>query len=144
MRKPNSAVLIVPPSILIEFFALSRLASNVSMHHEASAILRGLRGLRPDISEFSAFLCVSLVGLGSVAEAREVLDEYSSSGGATSSLVLSLEAKLQFESNDPQWSQTAKIARDAFVEDGGGELQRQILSELPGMEMLMSGSLASA
>lgn len=144
MRRPNAAVLIVPPSILLELFALGRFAAKSGMHHEASAILRGLRGLRPDVPEFSAFLGVSLAELGSVSEAREALEEYLSSGGAMSSLVLSLEARLQFESNDPQWSQTAKIARDAFVEDGGGELQRQILSELPGMEMLRSGVVASA
>ena len=144
MRRPNAAVLIVPPSILLEFFALGRFAARSGMHQEASSILRGLRGLRPDVPEFSAFLSVSLVELGLVADARQALEDYLSSGGALSSLVLSLEARLQFEANEPQWSQTAASAVDAFLEDGGGELQRQILSELPGMEMLKPDASASA
>lgn len=131
MRKPDPKVLVLPSALLLELFALSRYASRFGNPADATKILSALRVLRPDIPEFSAFLALSLLDEGKSAEGLEILEAYRESGAEVSSLVFALLAKLRFERSDPDWFQAAVLAVRAAEIDGGGQIQDDLLSELP-------------
>ena len=135
LKRPQPLVYVVPSGLLIEFFAVARLASRNEKHVQAAAILRGLRCLRPDVPEFSAYLSFSLRELGLYSESLVVLDEYAKSDFDPSSLVMSCLARYLYEGDDVSWLQVAEQASALMrAEGGGGEIQRELLKVLPGFE----------
>jgi len=131
LKRVSPKVLIVPPPLVLELFALARYAGSVGQHSCAIRMLLALRRLRPDVPEFSSYAALSMIEEGHLDEAKDLLEEYLDSGFDECSFVLSLLAYVRYNTNDPRWTSTARRAQDVALVDGGGASQRQVLSVLP-------------
>ena len=131
LKRAAPNVLIVPPAVVLELFALARFAHKAGLLDDALRMLLALRRLRPDVPEFSSYSALVLMDEGRFAEAVKILEEYLASGFDDCSLVVSLLAYLRYKDHDARWRQAALRAAKLAEEDGGGPYQTEILASLP-------------
>jgi len=135
LKRVRPDVLIVPPGLVLELFALARFAGKIGLQSESLRVLLALRRMRPDVPEFSSYAAMLMLELGHDGEARSLLDEYLASGFGECSLVLALLAYLHYRNHDPNWVSYARRSLEVAKQDGGGAHQSEVLALLP-MEML--------
>lgn len=131
LRRARPDVLIVPPGLVLELFALARFAGKVGLSSESLRIFLALRKMRPDVPEFSSYAAMLLIEEGRFEDAKQTLEEYLSSGFDDCSLVYALLAYLAHKDHDPEWVTFGLRSMDVAKRDGGGAYQREVLASLP-------------
>ncbi|MEY3202709.1 MAG: hypothetical protein RIR70_2259 [Pseudomonadota bacterium] len=131
LKRAKPEVLVVPPGIVLELFALARFASRVQCTGAGLQILIALRRMRPDVPEFSSYAAMAMIEGARFEDAIGLLEEYLASGFDDCSLVRVLLAYSYFKKDEPAWVLHARRSVELAFQDGGSSHQRDILALLP-------------